>query len=313
MRINPYQSFNINKRCIYNAKASCNIYFGKNGDDSKNNIESKTSLPGHELVGFYKHFILKKPKIEANPLDLDANLYLIRMDRYSNNHAWAQKMNGLTYKISEMISNDEKFSDILSETEDGVRKIRKKKQWGKKRTESDYYELGPFGRGNEYWPVYLKLFDFDSDEPKNFIKPMPSEEYKDANTCLLTFRDYPRPGVEIEYGWNGEKSNIKLAKKEYKKLKKMDDPSLEDINRCVATIHWLIAQETPYQRGSDSIANVLTKSIYHAYGVKMSPIKEGKSFDFEAFYRDLDDYIRIYPTLFEQEPKFLQNQEEIAI
>ena len=45
----------------------------------------------------------------------------------------------------------------------------------------------------------------------------------------------------------------------------------------------------------------------------MSPIKEGKSFDFEAFYRDLDDYIRIYPTLFEQEPKFLQNQEEIAI
>lgn len=320
MRINPYHNFNTLKsagyKSAYNSAPSSMPNFS--GIFKKNNsIPAKeTQMPGYEALGVYRYFSpqnSKKSKDEPKAPLLDDNTYLIRMARYKDNRKFAKKMNELTYKISNMISNDEKFSDILDETEKGVKKIRKKERWGKKRIEPDYYELGPYGRGQEYWPTYLKLFDFDSDKPRNFIRPIPNEEYEDANTCLISFRDYPRAGIEIEYGWNGEKSNLKLAKKEYKKLKNIEDPTIDDINRSVATIHWLIAQETPYQRGSDSIANVLTKSIYHSYGVQTSRIKEGKSFDFEAFYRDLDEYIRIYPTLFEEEPKFVQDREKIAM
>lgn len=209
-----------------------------------------------------------------------------------------------------MIINDEDFLDILITIESSVRKIKKNKHWGLRRTagyNGDYFDMRDFGRGSEYWKTYHKLFDLDSKHPKCEFQARANEEYKDANTCKITLEDFPVHHIRVYYGWNGEKSNLKLVRKEYEKLKSTENPSLEQINKSVATIHWLIAQETPYDRGSDSIANVLTKAIYNAYGVKISQAKEGHGFDFEAFYRDLDDYIKIYPEIFRTPPEFYTN------
>ena len=52
----------------------------------------------------------------------------------------------------------------------------------------------------------------------------------------------------------------------------------------------------------DSIARLLTTSIYAAYNVKVFPPKTGISFDFEAFGSDLNEYIKKYPDLFTQRP-----------
>lgn len=49
---------------------------------------------------------------------------------------------------------------------------------------------------------------------------------------------------------------------------------LEDINNNVAEIRWVIAHATPWERGSDSIANVFIRSIYKALGVKATPLKK---------------------------------------
>ena len=43
----------------------------------------------------------------------------------------------------------------------------------------------------------------------------------------------------------------------------------------------------------------------NCYNLRISPLKEGVSLDFEAFYSNLDDYIKNYPNFFEKYPKKL--------
>ena len=265
-------------------------------------ITKLESIKSNKL-GVLKSIILhKKSSYETQEPVLDDNTYIIRMFRYKNKTAIAKKMNGLTYKISDMIKNNADFDEILKTAEDGVKDIRHRKNWGKKREDFGHFNLTFYDRGCEYWKKYIKLAEFDSQNPKYSIKPKSNKEYPNANTCTISYYDCEDGKIIIHYGSNGKSSNLDLVKKEYEKLKSNKNPNLNDINRSSATIQWLIAQETPYKRGSDSIANLLTKSIYHAYGIKVSPAKEGKSFDFEAFYRNLDDYIKIYPDIFEIPP-----------
>lgn len=260
-------------------------------------------IPKSDKLGVLKSLIFQKQnssKIQE-PI-LDDKTYIIRMQRYKNKKGFAKKMNNLTYELSDMIKNNADFDDILKTAEVGVRNARNRKNWGKRRDDFGYFKLTFYDRGCEYWKQYISLAELDSKNPKYTIKPKSNKEYSEAKTCTISYYDYEDYKIFIHYGYDGKESNLDLVKKEYEKLKSNKNPSLQDINRSAATIQWLIAQETPYKRGSDSIANLLTKSIYHAYGIKTSPAKEGKSFDFEAFYRDLDDYIKIYPDIFEIPP-----------
>lgn len=260
-------------------------------------------IPKSDKLGVLKSIIFHKQYSGTiqDPF-LDEKTYIIRMQRYKNKKGFAKKMNNLTCAISDMIKNDADFDEILKTAENGIRDIRKRKDWGKKRDGIGHFDLTFYDRGCEYWKKYLSLADLNSKNPKYSIKPNSNKEYPDAKTCTISYYDYEDGQISICYGSEDKLSNLDLVKKEYEKLKSNKNPSIHDINRSAATIQWLIAQETPYKRGSDSIANLLTKSIYHAYGIKTSPAKEGKSFDFEAFYRDLDDYIEIYPDIFEIPP-----------
>ena len=97
-------------------------------------------------------------------------------------------------------------------------------------------------------------------------------------------------------------SNLSLAEKEYEKLKSINNPNEHQILKSTAIIHWLISQESPFERGNDSFAGIIAKSILHSYNMYISPLKEEKSIDFEAFYTDLNEFIKIYPELFEIKP-----------
>lgn len=63
----------------------------------------------------------------------------------------------------------------------------------------------------------------------------------------------------------------------------------------------------PLYKRVRSIANILTKSIMHANGIYISPLKDGISLDFEAFDTDLDDYIKKYPDFFKVKPYKIEN------
>ncbi len=270
-------------------------------------------IPKSDKLGVLKSLIFHtKTHQKIQKPVLDENLFFIRMKGYKKDYEWAQEMNELTYKISDMISEDEDFDTILKTIEENIENINKDRGWyGRRRKYNKYLPFNEEKRGCEYFRDYESFLKQNKDPESKWAYAKPNDKYKTASTCKIR-KDIWEPHHDIQIIYpkveymlredTNKAMNLPFIKQEYEELKSIKNPSLEDINRSVAAIHWLMAQGVPYGKGSDSIANLLTKSIYHAYGIKTSPAKEGKSFDFEAFYRDLEDYIKIYPDIFEIPP-----------
>lgn len=89
--------------------------------------------------------------------------------------------------------------------------------------------------------------------------------------------------------------------------KNLTEKNLEDINLTIAEIRWVLAQSTPWMRGSDSIANVFIRAIYKALGIKTFPLKKGVSLDLEAFCTSLKDYKTNFTNYFEKNPLVIKN------
>jgi len=234
--------------------------------------------------------------------EIDENTFFIRMKYYAKDKTWAKRMVDLTYKTSMMIKMNYDFNQILEFILKNVQRINGSDSYGKPKYFDSRYLITDEKRGCEYYNFYKKLCKENKEE---YFSPN-CEEFKNANVCRISYSNkFGMPRIYIKYGINfaqDDFSNMDLVKQEYKKLKKIKNPTKKELNESIAKIHWLIAQESPYCRGNDSIANVLTKAIYNAYGYQTSRIKRKKSFDFEAFYRNLEDFVKVYPTLFEKEP-----------
>ena len=242
--------------------------------------------------------------------------FFIDMKGYGKNKKWQREMELATYYVSNQIACGIPFDSILKHCEYRVNKINifmrdLNFDFGIRRNGLHRFQLNPKLRGAEYHDRYhkkaLEKGDYDDQIMEATYSPKSNNEYRNANTCTIIVSELfsqPKPNITIindgieDY----EISNLTLVKKEYEKLKKIKNPSCQDVMRSCAIIQWLIAQETPYYSGSDSIANLLTKSIMHAYGVHISPIKSGISLDFEAFDTDLDEYINNYPNFFKEKP-----------
>jgi len=238
-------------------------------------------------------------------INLPHNLYFIKMNTYGVNDTWADKMITATRSIVSLIKNKISFEDILKKIENEVHNINTSihlqgiciNKYGirKSKNQQTLFSLIDYekSRGYEYYPRY------QSKIVNSIFKPKTSSEYSRAITCEISKTEN---AIIIEYGLNNPfatNSNLDLIKSIYDKLCSTLHPTQQQVVQSAATIQWLIAQETPYLKGSDSIANLLTRSIMCRYGINISPLKKSTSCDFEAFYRNLDDYINIYPNLFE--------------
>ncbi len=255
----------------------------------------KNAIIKSSLVNGKAQITPPPPKTPKPQLTYDKDVFFINMKKYKKNDAWADGMLDSVYKLSSQMSEGKDFSEILNTAEKTINGLNSR-MYGKKKMLYSLFALKKRGRGAEYYTQY-------KDKLKhNFIlKPKANTEYEKANTCFINnFFNY----ILINYGWRrtNKISNLDLVKHAYEKLNTIKSPTIDDVNKTAATIHWLIAQECPYERGNDSMANLLTKAIYHKNEIKVSPFKESVSADFEAFYRDLDDYIKVYPTLFEKMP-----------
>lgn len=260
-----------------------------------------------------RHAITQKPEgksafnyVLANHKQiLEDNVFYVRMNTYGRDEEWASQMKYLIYCTSMAISSGKDFGEILSFIEDEIKYINKKDiqsdLFGVKRKYIKIFPISDILRGQEYIERYL-----EKTKEKSTFKAKPDNEHKEANTCTISSGpSYDKQSkVVISYASTDQYqiSNLELAQKEFEKLQSTENPSEEEIIKSAATIQWLIAQETPYRRGSDSIANILSKSILHAYDIEISPIKEGINLDFEAFDTDLDEYIKKYPSFFEKYP-----------
>ena len=294
----------------------------------KNNTKTenykKDSLKKRILIEIFSEEKAKriKEKVKQQGKQIfSGNEFFINMTDYKKDEQWAKQMETLTYFTSIAISSKVDFDSILNQIERNVEFINRTASgfinydasFGIRRKMHHCFGILEGKRGSEYIERYN-----EKSKTKNAIIeligktlemycPKSNEEYNEANVSKIGIISRYGIGKELlrVYQDSVEKytiSNLSLVKKEFNKLRAMENPTAEEVLRSCAIIQWLIAQETPYQRGSDSIANVLTKAIMHANNIYISPLKEGVSLDFEAFDTDLDDYIERYPNFFEVRP-----------
>ena len=81
---------------------------------------------------------------------------------------------------------------------------------------------------------------------------------------------------------------------------------LQEINENIGGIRWLLAHATPWERGSDAIANVLMRAMYKSLGIKTYPLKKRISLDLEAFCTDFNVYKKNFGDYFEKPPKIIE-------
>lgn len=305
-----------------------NAFYGNNikKDTTPNNYYEGSKIDGSSAITSYatasinlKKGASEKPKKQT----LSGDEFFINMAGYEKNEDWAKKMTDLMNSVSDCISSGSDFPFILEKIENGINSINsapnsKNDTYGIRRTSYHVFAPKENSRGKEYIERYLEKCKtngkttIDERGKQTTYTPKPNKEYKEANTCKVTavcISEKFKPLLKIseEMPTNYKTSNLNLVEKEYNKLREIENPSVDFVMRSCAIIQWLIAQETPYIRGSDSIANILTKSIMHANGIYISPLKDGISLDFEAFDTDLDDYIKKYPDFFKVRPYKIEN------
>lgn len=276
-----------------------------------NNLKQTNQIAFHGPLS--KDIFLKNESKQIRKDENPSDIFFTNMQNYGKNYEWANKMLKLSIDIASDIEQKKSFKEIIERLQQGISSIYQNDSFGRyKHFPSEFYIIEDEPkRGIEYLKRYLKKID---STRTNCYSPESNSEYKNANTCRIVKykKDNDTNAIIIEYGIFRDRltnkpignmsSNLELAEKEYNKLLQIPKPSLKQINKSCAIIHWLIAQESPWQRGSDSIARLLTASIYSAYGIKIFPPKKGISFDFEAFYTNLNDYIKKYPYLFTKKP-----------
>ena len=231
---------------------------------------------------------------------LSDDVFFIRLKHYKKNEVWAQKMKLLVYLASKMFRENQDFDKILSTIEKEIANINSSSDlpFCQKRKGPLCFFVFEDKRGEEYFKKYK-----NKAKDKCYL-PHTNQEFQNAKTCYLNYiNSFLCLGetVAIIYP-DSYDENMEYVKQIYKNLKSKQSPTEDEINEACAKIQWLIAQSNPYLRGDDSIASTLTKAIYHSYDMKITPVKQGIGLDFEAFYSNLNDYIKKYPDFFEKTP-----------
>ena len=80
---------------------------------------------------------------------------------------------------------------------------------------------------------------------------------------------------------------------------KLTIDELKNAEDNIAQIHFIITNSLPFERGTAGIANILTRSLYEALGVKPPATKRKIALDLEAFCQPLDKYKQNWSLFFE--------------
>lgn len=117
--------------------------------------------------------------------------------------------------------------------------------------------------------------------------------------------------LSITPSYKSVKPTLKYIGDLYSEVIKIDKvKTKEQLAFCIkkiAEMQWYFAQSTPFLRGSAGIAEVFTKSLCESLGIQVSPWKKGVAPDLEAYVRNLDDYIKNYPTFFAKQPRIMND------
>lgn len=304
MNITIQKNYNNSISPAYRFNSKCKNQPSKAIDSPCRKFIETRELPSDKL-GVFKALSFGSKYDEDN---IYAQCFFVRMQGYEKNLRWGISMVKLAQEVSDRVSKKEDFDEIIKYVCSEISKINSSEKYGKLKGKkkkgiiiSDFPEL----RGGEYLERYSKKLS----EQNGLAINKSNEKYKYANVSSI--ENYYSDNVLVYYPYDynqyNKNGNLGLCKDAYSELIKKENPTEEEILETCATIQWLIYQECPFEKGNDSIANILTKGIMDSYDIRVSPLKEGVSFDFEAFDTSLDEYIKKYPTLFEEFPHKIRN------
>lgn len=98
---------------------------------------------------------------------------------------------------------------------------------------------------------------------------------------------------------------LEELQKVYQSILKAKDESVEEVTSKIAQFHWLFAQTAPFGRGSAGVADVLSKSLFEAKRIQVSPWVKDTAPDLEALTTPLENFREKYIDLFEEKPRIM--------
>lgn len=246
--------------------------------------------------------------------------FWVNIRGYGKNRIWAHSVKNTADTAVSLIRKDTSCENILRFITAGITKANKFTLDLTKREHTGILRASREGwRSSSDWDKYdmlatdysLKKSAYKSYElrlDKCIDKPV-------GNPYPYISLTRPVCGSDTNFLRHGDKNGVNAAlnkvdelyKNHIAKYTKIDvqPEHLKDINENIAEIRWILAHSTPWERGSDSIANVFIRAIYKALGIKTYPLAKGVSLDLEAYCTELDRYKKKFPTYFEKPPEVI--------
>lgn len=238
--------------------------------------------------------------------------FFINIPGYGKDLNWGKKMAMVTDKATAMILSDESYDKVLGEICFYI------KQNALENPRTDKLNLECAGalrcmqpnRNNsvsktrydirsKYGITYAEKFSKFKDPNKALKSP-----YKDLKlTRISVSKKDVNSGLMHHVSSNDTIYCFKYVERIYAKLIKYIDTDKKGVENKIISLlgrlHWILAHNVPWARGSDSIANVFLKSIIKSLGIEVGCVKSGLSFDLEAFCTEVETYEKNYSKYYE--------------
>ena len=257
--------------------------------------------------------------INSNKLKFKREDFYVRISGYGTNRKWANEIRKTADSATDDIRNCNVLESVLRAITSGVRNannftgdITKIKHTGILRTQREFWQSGSSWDGRDLATNYSDTKRYATYEDKfDFVAVHPLKKpYDDIGLTMPIIDEDEKFLLHAKPKYiNNVFKHIFDIYNEFKKsfnYKDVNDSQLPEINAKIGEIRWLLAHATPWERGSDSISNVLMRAMYKSLGIKSYPIAKGFSLDLEAYCTEMNDYKRIFDGYFEKPPKIIE-------
>lgn len=257
--------------------------------------------------------------VHSSKLDFKRKDFYVRISGYGTNRGWANVVRDTADIATYQIRHNDVVDFILRKITAGVVKaniltkdLGKIRHTGILRDEREFWRSGSTWTGRELttnystikrYATYGDKFDYVAEHPLK--KP-----YDDMDLTV--------PIIEEDEKYlrhanpkcvNNALTHIYNLYKDFKhsfNCVDINDAQLPEVNAKIGEIRWLMAHATPWERGSDTIANVFMRAMYKSLGIKTYPLAKGVSLDLEAYCTELNDYKKNFGNYFEKPPKIIE-------
>lgn len=258
--------------------------------------------------------------------------FFIRIEGYGQDKKWAENMVEITTKASNMILDKKSFEEVMetiandySELEFRRAKdtadLEKATRTGVLRLKTGEALSTPFELKGQKYSTYGERYSKKAIERskgyviKQYLVKEP-QGFEGAATTQIFYSVGPQEG-KLAHSIRGTDCSFNYCKEIYNGLienyadKNLTKKDIKEINKQIASMHWLMAHAVFYERGSDGITNAFIKSLYASLGFKTSPVKQGVGIDLEAFCTEHKDFIRKYTDFYETPPEYIKPKDRI--